>query len=872
MKILISTILFLILLFLVDAHATGKTQIKALHYTIHAELFPSKNRLVAETEMLIKNAGDSRAEEIYFNLSFDVLHWVRDQSGNNISYVRSENGIRLRLPLSPSESTRIRLKHEGTFFGLVSGRIEEDNSWLLGESLWFPQLGSWIEGPSWFTCDLFVTVPREQTAVSHGKLVSTTETNDKRVFHWSMTNPTWAISLVSAKYVEMKDTSYKVPVTAFLFSQPTEKIDSLKNLVRSILDFYSREFGEYQFGELRVVETNRRGGYGPPGMILLNSNFLELPDDTSQLISTSLLIAHELAHQWWGSSIVSLPWFLNESLAQYSAYQYAEQQGFTRSTLSATSFRSTLVGIDLRVKLGFKEAVYYWNQRPTEFRSISELSPGDRDYVWASYYKGTCFLQALSSRIGEDTMQKALRVYADRFKLQTASLQDFRTTVEEVSMRNLGEFFHDWVFTTKKLDYALVDLREESTPEGKLKTTAIVENCGDISMPVRLKLTTINGQDHSLIVDEFNGKHATVELETTEPVISAIIDPGWHLLDVNRTNNIWPRKHRISFLIANPSVDVIEYYYGPSLTYGLTDGIRIGAWLTNNPPLPVRKQIIHPFEWRMSGYYGIKSRKPGYSLLLDSWYGMPSNRWKYGALLENVRGTETYELNGGYSWTPDDATRLSFSYTRLYDVSYYDPQDFEEGRMTLLSASHAAKIYGMQTTAKLDVGIPALGSKYDFQKGSLTITGWYPFLPRTSFRLFAGMIRGDFPSQQAFFLSGAVTPTGAAFWFLDPDRKISTQRGLHMTGDANLRGYIGNHRRGKSAVALNSDFVAPMLSFLRAFVDVGSVWNSARPDFLWNAGIGLDFQFLRFDFPFFLSDPPHGKKPFDFRWLVEIKI
>lgn len=97
------------------------------------------------------------------------------------------------------------------------------------------------------------------------------------------------------------------------------------------------------------------------------------------------------------------------------------------------------------------------------------------------------------------------------------------------------------------------------------------------------------------------------------------------------------------------------------------------------------------------------------------------------------------------------------------------------------------------------------------------------------------------------FTAASVTHAQAKYddFFFDKTLRID----YHHIGDANLRGYVGSHRRGRNALALNSEYVLPQFSLFRVFVDVGSVWDAGPAKFLWDAGVGIDLSLFRFDFP-----------------------
>jgi len=133
-------------------------------------------------------------------------------------------------------------------------------------------------------------------------------------------------------------------------------------------------------------------------------------------------------------------------------------------------------------------------------------------------------------------------------------------------------------------------------------------------------------------------------------------------------------------------------------------------------------------------------------------------------------------------------------------------------------------------------------------------------------------VRGNSPHQEAVYLSGSVKPTGFSYWFVDPDNKISTQENLHTKGDANLRGYLGQHLKGKNGVGVNIEAPIPGLSLIKMFSDFGNVWDEKFGELKYDLGIGIDLQYIRIDFPFYINKPMNNEKAFAFRWLLELSL
>jgi len=852
--------------------APRNTSLSISHYSIKARLVPTEHSLIAEATIVLRNGGNASASTIRLSLVHDTLYSIQDAAGNDIPFTSQGNILQLKKNIAPSETLVVHLRYTGEFFGNVACRIDTTNAWLLSESVWYPRLDDNEFLPNRFTYDLAITVPSGWTALSSGKLVDSSKSNAESSYRWTMTRPTSFISIAAAPYRTKKYPSDSL--TIFSYSNPDDRqLDSLAFVVRSVLQYYRERFGKETQSEFKIVETARRGGYGAPGLILLNSNLLPVPDGHEARFINVFLIAHELAHQWWANevAITDAP-FLNEALAQYAAFNFIEHAGLSDVRQSIRLVRIPALGIDIRADYDLYEGVHAANQRPFDDVALADVGPGDPDYRRLAYYKGFTVLTALAAVIGDSVMQLGLAHFVDLHRGQNVTAEDLRQSLESTTRRDLKDFFADWIGTTKRFDYSVADLDSRLQRDGRFQTTVVVKNRGEIEWPVQLRLATIGGTYINRPIDSLKQGCLEFRLTTDQEIVSAVIDPQWRVLDADRSNNVWPRTHRFNFLVAAFYPTSIQYFFGPSITYGMTDGIRAGLWLTNAIPVNMYKRVRHDFEWRLALFYGIKSQTPGYSANFTSIIGMPSSRWSYGALAEDVRGLQTFELNGSYRWNQEHTLRFSLQRAWLHDGSYFDPLDYEAGRTTSLAGEYRINLSGYSVTATANTGVRALSGNHDFVKAAFEVSGTDPFAGLVSFRFFAGAARGSYQSQDAFFLSGSVKPSSVAYWFLDPDAKISTQERLHTTGDANLRGYVGSHRRGSKGVGLNTEVALPTLRILRFFFDAGNVWESSPTQLLWNAGLGIDLTILRLDFPFFVSHPSNGESQFGWRWLLEVKI
>jgi aminopeptidase N len=283
--------------------------------------------------------------------------------------------------------------------------------------------------------ELIVTVAEGFEAVSNGALVSRTANDDKTVtFHWKQEkpHPSYLVTLVVGKFDVVKEEWNKVPVLYYV--PPGRKDDAARTFARTreMLDFFSRRFGvDYPWEKYAQVAAHQFGG----GMENTSATTL---GDQSLLDERALLdrnadglIAHELAHQWWGDLVTCRDWshlWLNEGFASYAEALWAEHHE------GADDYAYNIL-------LKARAALSGGKERPVVDRRYP--SPGSM-FDARSYPKGALILHMLRQRLGEAAFWKGVQRYGVEHKYQSVETADLRRSLERVSGRDLERFFHDW--------------------------------------------------------------------------------------------------------------------------------------------------------------------------------------------------------------------------------------------------------------------------------------------------------------------------------------------------------------------------------------------------------------------------------------------
>jgi aminopeptidase N len=189
-------------------------------------------------------------------------------------------------------------------------------------------------------------------------------------------------------------------------------------LTAEMIDAYDDLFGPYPFVAYGAVVVDEPLGYA------LETQTISIfgPDSAS----SETVIAHELAHQWFGDAVSPATWqdiWLNEGFATYAELLWQEHRGSGGPDEFAAAYRGG--------------------------SSLLDLPPGDPgpDELFAAtvYDRGALTLYVLDRTVGRDTFLAILSTWLERYDGSSASTADFETLAEEVSGQELTAMFDAWL-------------------------------------------------------------------------------------------------------------------------------------------------------------------------------------------------------------------------------------------------------------------------------------------------------------------------------------------------------------------------------------------------------------------------------------------
>jgi len=386
------------------------------------------------------------------------------------------------------------------------------------------------------------------------------------------THPVRSIPLLLGPDLESVSTKWNdVSIEAVYLPGSESYAREALSYAQDILTYHAAHFGSF-VGERVVIAQNPTPGFfgmAADGMVFVGSSLVTLKADGMVFVGSSLvtlkdmpalgaydrfneyLLAHELAHLWWGIGIgadFNAENWLSEGFAEYLSISYFEDQygGFDPNLL--THLQPGLAE-DVLIEL-----VGYLNLRQqSEMSYLALLQAGfdepivqpvaDSEYVNGltvrTYSKGYLVLRALEAIIGKTSMDEVLIEAHAKWSGRLLTVDDFRILAEGVSGSDLSGFFGGWLYGDSQYDVAISGFDTTKTSTGY--STVLYLSGVDALFPIMIEATL---EDDSTVRMAFAPDCCSAiapPFETQSPITSVLIDPDEVLPDGNRYNNHWPR-------------------------------------------------------------------------------------------------------------------------------------------------------------------------------------------------------------------------------------------------------------------------------------------------------------------------------------------
>jgi aminopeptidase N len=354
----------------------------------------------------------------------------------------------------------------------------------------------WTQGEDefaryWFPChdapqdrtttEMIVDVPRGMTAVSNGRLLARTSRGPTTRFHWRQDIPhaTYLVTLAAGYFSEIRDRWRNVPV--LYYCPPGREEDAKRAFGKTprMMEFFSRSLGvPYPYPKYAQVAAVDFIYGGMENTSATTQTALTLHDERAHLdFSSDPLVAHELAHQWFGDLLTCKDWshaWLNESFATYFEALFKEFD------LGPDEF-----AYQLR-----QNADAYFSEDKEHYRRpiVTKIYKQPSDLFDRHLYeKGSLVLHMLRTLLGDKAFWKSMNAYVTRHRGQVVETSDLVSAIQAATGRNMWKFFDQWVLRGGHPEYKVKYWWQPGTREACVRvvqTQAGSEETGLFSMPI----------------------------------------------------------------------------------------------------------------------------------------------------------------------------------------------------------------------------------------------------------------------------------------------------------------------------------------------------------------------------------------------------
>jgi len=484
-------------------------------------------------EVTTKYIAKETINSVIFDLSNDLEVSSVKQRGNDLTFSRStDNELIIDMPFTQNtnvlDSLTIAYSGVPPTSGFGSFITTQHNStpvlWTLSEPFgameWWPckqDLNDKVD-----TIDVYVTAPSVYISVSNGLEKSKVENSDGTVtthFHHGYPIPAYLIAVAVTNYSVYTQQAgvspNQFPIVNYLY--PESLNDNLVNLKQTpkIMDFFESIFTPYPFR--REKYGHAQFGWGG-GMEHTTVSFMGSFGRG--------LIAHELAHQWFGDKVTCGSWndiWLNEGFATYLASLVIENFD------GETAFVNDKSNMINSITSSTDGAVYLTDEEATNVNRIFNSR--------LSYNKGAMVLNMLRFKLGDAIFFQGLKNYLNDpiLAYNYAKTPDLQAHLEAVSGMNLTEFFNDWVYNQ---GYPSYSISAKNYAPGQVQITINqTQSHSSVSffeMPVPIRLMGALGEQKDIVLEN-TANEQTFIVDVPFVVTDVVFDPKKEI--ISRNNN-----------------------------------------------------------------------------------------------------------------------------------------------------------------------------------------------------------------------------------------------------------------------------------------------------------------------------------------------
>lgn len=363
-------------------------------------------------------------------------------------------------------------------------------AWTQGEDedsrFWFPC----FDYPGQLaTSEIRVRVPQPYRAISNGALVEIVKAEKDIIYHWSQeqVHPTYLMTLAVGDFVEFADewrhpNGTSIPVLYYV--EKARKDDAIRSMGKTprMIEFFSEKYGyPYAYPKYAqvCVDDFIFGGMENTSTTLLTDRCLLDERAALDNRSTETLVAHELAHQWFGDLVVIKHWshaWIKEGMASYSEVMWTDHE----------------YGADDAAYYRLQEARNYFKEDSTRYRRpvvTHVYREAIELYDRHLYEKGACIYHMIRAELGDELFWQAIHTFVQDNAHRTVETIDLLRAIEKSTGRNLAFLFDQYVYRGGHPEYKVAYSWDNDAKLAKLTVTQAQvgdkeSECFNLKLPI----------------------------------------------------------------------------------------------------------------------------------------------------------------------------------------------------------------------------------------------------------------------------------------------------------------------------------------------------------------------------------------------------
>ena len=363
--------------------------------------------------------------------------------------------------------------------------------------------------------DVIITNPVAYRAASNGLRQSETISGANKTAHWRHRYPiaTYLVCMAVSNYIELDDSvlvgNVSLPMQTFCYPESLVPFQTRTPLVLGTLQYYSQLFGQYPFIKEKYGQVQFGWGGG------------QEHQTSSFIVSTNEnLMAHELAHHWFGDKITCGSWqdiWLNEGFATHLAIMDFEVR-YPQSVMATR-----------------KKEIYSITALPGGSVWVNDTTDVNRIFdARLTYTKGSHLLYMLRWILGDSLFLKGMRRYFNDSSIAFgfARTADYIRNMEAATGTDLTQFFNDWYYGQGYPSYDVQWTQlDDNYVKIRMKQATSDPSVAFFQLPVALEFKNSTQQKTIVLNNTFNGQVFVNNIGFVADTV--VIDPEYWLITAN---------------------------------------------------------------------------------------------------------------------------------------------------------------------------------------------------------------------------------------------------------------------------------------------------------------------------------------------------